>query len=68
MSKQSREGSVLGDFHESTGSGHPKDSIGNQQVWGSGGSQVGSIEYKPNPSGGLDLELNNRSGQKIADL
>jgi hypothetical protein len=64
----SREDNVLGDFHGSTGSGHPKESIGNQQVWGPAGSQVGSIEYKPNPSGGLDLELYNRSGQKIADL
>jgi hypothetical protein len=68
MTKKSREDSVLGDFHESTGQGHPKESIGNQQVWGPGGSQVGTIEYKPNPNGGLDLELNNKKGDKIADL
>lgn len=68
MSRESREENVLGDFHKSTGSGHPKESIGNQQVWGSGGSQVGAIEYKPNQSGGLDLELYNRKGDKITDL
>lgn len=67
MSKVSRENQVLGNFHQSTGTGHPKESTGNQQVWGPGGDKAGSIEYKPSPNG-FDLQLNDTNGKKITDL
>ena len=67
MSKSSRESSVLGNFHEPSTSTHPPSSIGNQQIWGPGGSQVGSIEYVPTKTG-LDLNLYNTDGKKVSDL
>ena len=54
----------LGDFHKSSlPELHPANSIGNQQVWGSDGKQMGAIEYTPNfKTQSLDVNLNFGNG------
>lgn len=69
MSAESREENVLGNFHRPSSDEHPAQSIGNMQIWGPGGGQVGSIEFIPNTqTQSLDLELYNTGGDAIAPL
>ena len=67
MSRQSRENEVVGGFHQPSTGGHPAGSIGNQQVWGPGGNQVGSIENVPR-NGGIGLDLYDPNGKKVTNL
>jgi hypothetical protein len=69
MSRESREERVLGDFHKSTSGNHPRESIGNQQIWGPGGYQVGAIEFMPNPkTESLDLKVTGPKGDILFGL
>lgn len=65
----SREENVVGNFHESSSGSHPAESIGNQQIWGPAGYQVGAIEYIPDPVNvSLNLVVTNTDGEVVSDL
>lgn len=66
MSLESRENNVLGNFHKPISDSHPADSLGNQQIWGPGGHQVGAIEYIFNPkTGKLEAVIKNKHGDNV---
>jgi|GEM_PF-2898338 len=58
----SRADKIIGNFHIPSTDKHPDDSIGNQQIWDRG-RQVGSIEYIPDESGRLDLNISTPDGK-----
>ncbi|MBN1294861.1 MAG: hypothetical protein JXB48_23700 [Candidatus Latescibacteria bacterium] len=63
----SKINAITGNFHYPSSDKHPKESVGNQQIF-DGGKQVGSLEYIPDINQGFKIQLNNKNGKKITDL
>ena len=62
-----KDSTVLGNFHRPSSDKHPKESLGNQQVFDQG-KQVGSLEYIPDAQGNMKIQLNNSKGKDISNL
>ena len=58
--------SDIGNFHFPSTDSHPKDSVGNQQVFDNG-QQVGSLEYKPDPIKGFKISINTIKGKEVVE-
>ena len=63
----SKKDAITGNFHYPSTDKHPKESVGNQQIF-DGGRQVGSLEYTPDAKEGFRIQINNTKGKKVTDL
>ena len=62
-----KKSTILGNYHYSTSNKHPKESVGNQQVFNER-SQVGALEYIPDKRQGFRIDLTNTKGKKVTSL